>query len=144
MRVRSRLAIVSDLDGVARPVGGGWDMGAYESTAVRPPDIEAPTVHITSPAPGAVVSGDVTITASATDDQSGVARVEFRVDGALISSSTAEPYTATWDASAAAAGGHAIQVTAIDKAGNSASASETVTVVGGRYDSAHRQHHDSR
>ena len=35
---------------------------------------------------------------------------------------------ATWDASAAAAGGHTIQVTAIDKAGNSASASETVTV----------------
>ena len=52
------LAIVSDLDGVARPVGNGWDMGAYESTAVRPPDIEAPAVHITSPSPGAAVSGD--------------------------------------------------------------------------------------
>ena len=124
----AELAIVSDLDGVARPVGSGWDMGAYESTAIRPTDVQAPTVHITSPASGAVVSGEVTITVVATDDQSGIARVEFRVDGALLSSSTAEPYMATWDASVAAAGGHAIQVTAIDKAGNSASASETVTV----------------
>ena len=120
--------VVSDLDGVARPVGSGWDMGAYESTVVTPPDITAPAVQITSPSSGAVVSGDVAITAAATDEQSGIARVEFRVDGALISSSTAEPYAATWDASAAAAGSHTIQVTAYDGAGNSASASGTVTI----------------
>ncbi len=120
--------VVSDLDGVARPVGSGWDMGAYESTVVTPPDITAPAVQITSPSSGAVVSGDVAITAVATDEQSGIARVEFRVDGALISSSAAEPYAATWDASAATAGSHTIQVTAYDGAGNSASASETVTI----------------
>ena len=55
--------------------------------------------------------------------------MEFRVDGALLSSSTAEPYKALWDTSAIAAGSHSIQVTAHDLAGNSASVSETVTVV---------------
>jgi parallel beta-helix repeat protein len=120
--------VVSDLDGVARPVGGGWDMGAYESTAVSPPDIVAPAVQITSPSPGAAVSGEVTITALATDERSDIARVEFRVDGVLISSSTVEPFSAIWDASAASVGSHSIQVTAYDGAGNSTSASETVSV----------------
>jgi hypothetical protein len=121
-------SITVDLDGVARPFGTGWDMGAYESTATTLPDTQAPVVQITSPSAEATVSGDVTIAALATDDRSGIARVEFRVDGTLISSSTAEPYSATWDASAAAFGDHVIEVTAIDKAGNSATKAVTVSV----------------
>ena len=34
-------------------------------------------------------------------DNIGVTRVEFRVDGGLVFSDTASPYSATWDASTA-------------------------------------------
>jgi glucose/arabinose dehydrogenase/PKD repeat protein/chitodextrinase len=60
-------------------------------------DPTAPSVAITDPANDAVVSGNRTITASATDDV-GVAGVQFYVDGSPMGpEDTAAPYAANWD-----------------------------------------------
>lgn len=93
-------------------------------------DTQAPSVSITSPT-GGTVSGVITINASASDNV-GVTKVEFLVDGALLATDTASPWSATWDTSAAANGTHTLLARAYDAAGNStASQQVTVTVTGG-------------
>ena len=100
---------------------------AVSSVGVTVPDTTKPSVSITSPANGAEVSGLVALAASASDN-AGVARVEFRVDGVLISSDASAPYGATWDASAVPAGLHIITATAYDAAGNFSVTTAGVTV----------------
>jgi hypothetical protein len=93
-------------------------------------DTTPPTVSIISPTSGSAVSGSVPITASA-DDNVGVSRVEFHVDGVLRGTSTAKPFQFTWDSAGDAAGTHSLTAEAIDTAGNiGASASVQVTVTG--------------
>ena len=86
----------------------------------------APAVNITSPAAGATVSATVTITADASDS-SGVTQVQFFVDGALLSSDSTAPYSASWDTTATANGAHSLSAQATDGQG-SVGASETVNV----------------
>ncbi|HET8541118.1 MAG TPA: Ig-like domain-containing protein [Anaeromyxobacter sp.] len=88
-------------------------------------DAVAPTVSISSPANNAGVRGVVTINANAYDAV-GLARVEFAVDGTLLATDTAYPWSATWDASALS-GAHTLTATAYDTSGNSAAATATVT-----------------
>ena len=95
---------------------------------IAPPDTTSPNVIITSPADAAVVSGIVSLSASAADVDSGVARVEFRVDGVLVGTAFAPPYTVTWD-STASLGSHTIEAKGFDVAGNSATSAVTVLVV---------------
>ena len=122
------LVPTTDINGVAR-TGATTDIGAYQySGTVTPPDTTPPTVAITSPAAGASVSGSSVALAATASDNVGVARVEFRVDGALIASDASAPYAATWNAASASAGGHTILATAYDAAGNSTNSSVIVTV----------------
>lgn len=86
-----------------------------------------PTVAVTSPANGTVVSGVINITANATDDN-GVAQVDFYVDGVLIGSDATNPYEASWDTTTATEGRHIISVTAVDTASQSVTASVSVAV----------------
>jgi hypothetical protein len=96
-----------------------------------PPDTTPPTVSLTSPASGATLSGAVSITASATDNV-GVARVEFYVDGALLGTSTAAPYSASWSTTSATNAAHTLLAKAWDAAGNvGTSQAVTVTVSNG-------------
>ena len=63
-------------------------------TVFNPPDTTPPTVSLTAPAAGAVISNSVTLSATASDNSggSGVALVTFLVDGAAVgSSSSASP-----------------------------------------------------
>jgi len=86
--------------------------------ALPPPDTTPPAVSITAPAPGASVTGTVAVTAGATDNV-GVAGVQFLVDGApLGAEDPSAPYSASWNASGAAAGSHALTAVARDAAGN--------------------------
>jgi len=55
-----------------------------------------PTTAITSPAGGSIVTGTVTVNASAADDVA-VTKVEFYADGLLFATDTAAPYSATWN-----------------------------------------------
>jgi hypothetical protein len=86
---------------------GNTTNGVY--TIVNP----APTVSITDPVDNQVVSGNVNIAATASDDQ-GVTKVEFRVDGVLKSSDTTAPYTYNWSTSAGDTGTHTISAKAVD------------------------------
>ncbi|MCY1033451.1 Ig-like domain-containing protein [Corallococcus sp. BB11-1] len=83
---------------------------------------------ITSPANGAVVSGVVTLAASASDSQS-MAYVIFEVDGVnLTPYATTAPYTKTWDTTGKS-GTHQIVAIATDRAGNTRRSNPvTVTV----------------
>ncbi len=106
----------------------GNTASASVTVMVVAPDVTAPAVAITAPAEGASVTGNVSLAADATDNESGVARVEFRVDGALVGNCAAAPYTASWNTSLATIGDHTITATAFDRAGNSSSATIRVTV----------------
>lgn len=99
------------------------------STIVTVPELIPPTVSVAAPAPGASVSGTVSVRAEASDNDA-VARVEFYVDGALVSTVTSAPYLYSWNTSGLTAGAHTLAAKAYDRAGNlGESGSSTVTVV---------------
>jgi hypothetical protein len=76
--------------------------------------IGAPTsIHLTSPAASATVNGTIDLTA--TVDNTPAARVDFRVDGALVGQSNADPYTVAWDTTSATDGQHTIRAEAVDE-----------------------------
>jgi peptidoglycan/xylan/chitin deacetylase (PgdA/CDA1 family) len=91
-------------------------------------DTTPPTVTITSPTAGTTVSGNVKVTATASDS-SGIAKVTYYVDGVLLGSSTSAPYQVPWNPNKVAKGNHVLVAEAQDGAGNVArSAPITVTV----------------
>ena len=95
-------------------------------TTTSPPDTTPPTVTISSPAPGATVSGTVTISASASDNN-GVTGVQFLLDGAnLGAEDVTAPYSVSWNTSTALYGTHALSARARDAAGNQVVAQVTV------------------
>jgi peptidoglycan/xylan/chitin deacetylase (PgdA/CDA1 family) len=99
---------------------------AMDDFSIGDTDQAAPSVALTAPTDGQTVSGVVNLTATATDP-SGVARVDFLVNGTVVGSSTTAPYTYAWD-STSVSGTASIAARAVDTAGNSAtSASALVT-----------------
>ena len=93
-----------------------------------------PTVSITAPLNNStiydsLVSHTTTLTAIASDSQSGVASVQFRIDGRIIATDAAAPYSASWNTTSVADGPHTLTVIAKDRAGKTATTTETVTVV---------------
>ncbi|WP_375764765.1 Ig-like domain-containing protein [Archangium gephyra] len=99
-------------------------------------DYVAPNVALLTPMDGATVSGKVPLEASATDDR-GTVRVEFHVDGRLIETRYAPPYTVSWSSRVVGAnsgptgvsnGPHVLSATAYDLGGN-ASPPSTVNVI---------------
>jgi fibronectin type 3 domain-containing protein len=113
----------NDPDGYGEPLvnalraaqaANGWDPG--------------PTVDLTSPASGASVSGLVSLTATASDNDA-VVSVAFRVNGTLLStdSNGSNGWSATWDVSGVAPGIYALSATATDTGGKSATDQATVT-----------------
>jgi len=111
---------------------GGWALGlddiTYGGTA-SPPDTTPPTVLIASPAEGATVSGNTTVSAAASDDVD-VVGVQFLLDGVnLGAEDTVPPFSISWDTASADNGGHALSARARDVAGNTGTApSINVTV----------------
>ncbi len=90
-------------------------------------DNAAPTVALTSPASGATLNGQVSLEVDVTD-ATGVARVEFLVDGVVLASDTTAPFSAVWDSGSWANGSHTLSAKAYDGANNmGTSASLTVT-----------------
>ena len=103
-------------------------VNAALASAQPPPDTTAPSVSISSPASGSVVSGVATVDVTAFDDR-GVSRVELYVDGALLATDTAAPFSFAWDTSRTASGSRGLQAKAFDASGNvGTSATVQVTV----------------
>ena len=90
-------------------------------------DRQPPTVSITSPSAGSTINGVVSVAVGATDNV-GVVKVNLLVNGATVASTTAAPYAFSWDSTKVPNGSVTLAAVAYDQAGNSASASETVTV----------------
>ena len=112
-----------------------WDnAGNVEATKSQLIQIDttAPLVTLTSPASGATVSGVVRLEATASDVGSGVARVDFYVDGKLEGTSTLLPYRINWNTNGkkVAKGSHTIYAVVVDRAGNSRATTPITVTVG--------------
>jgi len=94
-----------------------------------PPDTTPPNVSIAAPAEGATVQGQITITASASDNV-GVAGVQLLMNGQPLGGEVnAAPYSMNWNSTTAANGNYIIAATARDAAGNrTTSAAVRITV----------------
>lgn len=90
----------------------------------------APTVRITSPANGATFTApaNVTVTATATDAEGPVERVEFYRNNLLVGEDTTAPYTFT--NTALPAGTYTLQARAYDTEGLTGTDQVTITVTG--------------
>lgn len=93
-------------------------------------DVTPPSVTLTAPANGATVSGNVTLSANASDDTA-VTQVSFLVDGQVVATDTSSPYSASWDSSSVVDGTHTVEAQAQDAAGNVGSDSASVTTQNG-------------
>jgi subtilisin family serine protease len=91
-----------------------------------PADTQSPTASVTAPLANASVAGLVSVNVSASDNV-GVSRVELRVNGTLVATDSASPYSFTWDSRNVADGVAKLVATAYDEAGN-AGVSSTVSV----------------
>ena len=105
----------------------GLDIGAVQFV-----DMTAPMITIVAPTASSIVSGDVTLTATSSDDV-GVSNVTFWYDTThliAVVSATSGPntYSATWNTSTLGDGTHTLTAVAIDGSGNSATSTVSVTV----------------
>src|SRR5207244_431413 len=92
-----------------------------------PVDTTPPAAGITSPAAGSMLSGTVTISATASDDV-GVVGVQFQLDGVNLGAEVAaSPYSVSWNTTTAPTGSHTLTAIARDAAGNRTT-SNAVTV----------------
>jgi subtilisin family serine protease len=89
-------------------------------------DVTPPTVEFTAPAEGAIVSGNITVTATASDNVA-VTKVELYEGSTLMGTDTTSPYSFSWATRNAGNGPHTLTLKAYDAAGNTATAERTVT-----------------
>jgi len=82
-------------------------------------DSSPPSVAISSPASGASVLGTVSVVAAA-NDNAGVNKVEFLVNGTLQATATAAPYLFSWNTASLAPGNYTLSAKAYDAATNAA------------------------
>lgn len=87
-----------------------------------------PVVTLSNPTAGATLTGPVSVAISATD-ASAITRIDFYVDGAVVSSGTSASLNLTWDTTKYASGTHTLSAKAYDALGNTgASKNISVTV----------------
>src|SRR5688572_20585319 len=103
-------------------------------TVGNTPTNTAPQVALTSPTANQAFAAGATVplAATASDPGGAVARVEFRVDGTLVSTDTSSPYS--FSATGLANGSHSVTATAVDNgtpALSTTTAAVTFTVGGG-------------
>jgi hypothetical protein len=122
----------NEIEVYVKDASGYWDVQKAYVTVLGSfsPDTAAPAVQITSPAPGASVTGTVAVNVSASDNEV-VTRVELYLDsGVLLGTDTTAPYSVTWNTAAATTGPHTLYAKAYDESGNTATSVDvSVTVL---------------
>ena len=103
------------LYGYGRVAAGAAVKAALATTTSA--DTQLPTASISAPLGSATVTGTATVSVNAADNV-GVARVELRVNGALLGTDTAAPYSFSWDTTKVASATANLVATAYDAAGN--------------------------
>jgi hypothetical protein len=87
-------------------------------------------VSLTAPAASAVVNGSTVTVTSTASDNIGVAGVQFKLDGANLSTEdTTSPYSITWNTTGASDGTHSLTAVARDAAGNTTTSSAVSVTV---------------
>jgi chitinase len=107
---------------------------AYAATSTAPNT--APTVTLTAPAGGSqfAAGAGITLTASASDVDGNISRVDFYANGARIGYDRSAPYAYTW--TRAASGTHTLHAVAVDKkSATGTSSMATITVAAPTADS---------
>jgi len=109
----------------AKAYDNAGNVGESPVISVTIGDSNKPEVTITNPHNGDTVSGTVTIQAQVTERStktkapSGIAKVEFYIDGNKVGEDTSSPYEYNWDTSGLTTSStHTIQAKAYDNAGN--------------------------
>ncbi len=99
-------------------------MGRYQVVGIYNSggDITPPVTSITSPLSGAIVSGTVNISATASDNNS-VSKVEFYYDGIYIGGDLSSPYSISWNTTTVANSTYNLTAKAYDASGNTATSS---------------------
>lgn len=94
------------------------NIGPSQIVNVTVADKTAPTVSLTAPANNATVIGTIPLTATAADNTggTGVAKVEFYVQDALVGTDTTSPYSINWNSTALVDGNYTVYAKAYDKA----------------------------
>ena len=93
-------------------------------------DTTAPTVNVTAPSNGMMLSGPVQITVDASDDTA-VTEVEIYANAMRLHVASAPPYQHLWNTSSVANGDYTIRAVAKDAAGNTASDEDTTIRIAG-------------
>lgn len=108
----------------------GGKTGTARVTVAAGPVVDRtpPVVTVSSPSEGEPVTGNVELTATATDDV-GVVEVAFKLDGVRVARATSAPWKASWNTQAAADGEHTLVAEARDAAGNIAASPPVKLVV---------------
>ena len=91
-----------------------WSAPVWVSQGAGPSDTTPPSVSASETG----TSGTISFAATASDNV-GVSKVEFYVDGLLVGTDTAAPYSMTLDSTTLANGSHNLTAKAYDAAGNS-------------------------
>lgn len=114
---------------IATNTGGTQTTSAPVSVTVNNVVVSAPTVAITAPTANASIVGSTTLSATASDS-TGIANVQFQIDGASLGAAvTAAPYQTSWNSTTVANGSHTVTAIATNTGGTkTTSAPVTVTV----------------
>lgn len=91
-------------------------------------DTTPPEVRITNPGQGVTVQGLVAVDVSASDEHSGVKRVDLYAGGRQVGSTEISPYAFSWDSTTVSDGSVSLMAQAVDHAGNRAEHEITVEV----------------
>jgi hypothetical protein len=118
------------LAAMAQDADGGSSWSTNVSVTVQGPN-SPPAVNLTSPANGAKFPAPATIslTATATDADGPIDRVEFFSGTTLLGADTSQPYSFTW--SNVPAGSYNLRAVAYDTGGANASSATVAVTVGG-------------
>ncbi|HEY5942633.1 MAG TPA: Ig-like domain-containing protein [Solirubrobacterales bacterium] len=107
------------------------EMSRAAAVRKRSADTTPPSLAWLAPSAGATVKGRISGPAceAAAGDERGVKRVVMAVDGATFDTESDAPWNCSFDSTKVSDGGHTLTATAYDAAGNSSTASVSITVV---------------